>query len=163
MDIVCTKCSYYMIEGVEFQEIISHNDDRGFFREIIRYDNQFVDGGIKQISHSLVYTGVIKAWHLHKVQTQWNYVLNGLIFTALHDLRKDSKTFGKTISFLTGDNQKPIAYKFPPGVAHGYKCINGPMNILYMTSGIYDISDELRIEFDNEEIGFNWINIPKIR
>lgn len=145
------------IEGVEFHNIISHNDERGFFREILKSNSAFIKEGIGQISHSLVYTGVIKAWHAHKEQTQWNYVISGLIFVALHDLREDSATFGKTVTFLSGDNHDPIIYKFPSGVAHGYKCINGPMNILYTTSGVYEESDEIRIKHDDKKINFDWL------
>lgn len=152
-----------MIEGVTLKELISFPDERGFFSELIRETDSFAIEGIGQTSHSLVYTGVVKAWHAHKEQTQWNYVVNGLIYVALYDLRKDSSTYGETISFLSGDYQKKIIYKFPPGVAHGYKCINGPMNIIYFTSGIYDLNDEVKIEHDNQEIGFDWVNTFKIK
>lgn len=152
-----------MIEGVTFKDLISFPDERGYFREIIRNNDLFANEGILQISHSLVYSGVVKAWHAHVTQTQWNYVVNGLIYVALHDLRKDSPTHGITMTFLTGDHQKKIIYKFPPGVAHGYRCIEGPMNIIYFTSGTYDLKDEIRIEHDNEEIGFDWINTFKIK
>ena len=122
-----------MIKDVTITNITSHSDERGFFREILRSTNLFSNEKIGQISHSMVYSGVIKAWHAHKEQTQWNYVASGLIYVALHDMRDDSPTKGETMTFLTGDNQAPIIYKFPPGVVHGYKCINGPMNIIYIT------------------------------
>lgn len=146
-----------MIEGVLFKNLTTYPDDRGFFRELIKDSDDFAKEGIKQISHSLVYTGVIKAWHAHKEQTQWNYVLNGLIYVALHDLRVDSPTFQKTITFLSGDNQNNFIYKFPKGVAHGYQCINGPMNIVYFTSNLYDVEDEIRIPFNDPTINFDWL------
>ena len=152
-----------MIKGVEFKNLESYNDERGYFREIIRSNNDFMREGIGQISHSLVYTGVIKAWHAHKIQTQWNYVSNGLISVSLYDFRKDSCSFGEIMTFLCGDNQNQIVYKFPPGVAHGYKCINGPMNIIYITSGQYDLNDEIRIPHDDKKIAFDWLNIYKIK
>lgn len=152
-----------MIEGVIISEIKTHSDERGFFREVLRNTNIHATESIGQISHSLVYAGVVKAWHSHKIQTQWNYVARGLIYVALHDLRKDSKTRGETMSFLAGDNQNAILYKFPPGVAHGYKCINGPMSIIYITSGIYDLEDEVRISHDDHTIGFDWINTFQIK
>lgn len=147
-----------MINGVEFKELITYPDHRGFFREILRNSDSTAKEGIGQISHSLVHTGVVKAWHAHKKQTQWNYVVSGTIYVALHDLRKESSTFGKTMTFLSGSNQKSSIYKFPKGVAHGYKCVEGPMNIIYFTSGEYDLDDEIRIKHDDESIGFDWIN-----
>ena len=152
-----------MINDVIIKKLKTNDDERGFFRELTKYDSDFTIEGIKQVSHSQVYPGVIKAWHAHKNQTQWNYVLNGTIFVALSDLRQNSSTFRKTMTFLSGDNQLPSIYKFPPGVAHGYKCINGPMNIIYFTSGQYDINDEIRIDHNDQDIGFDWLNAFKIK
>jgi dTDP-4-dehydrorhamnose 3,5-epimerase len=138
--------------------LITHTDERGFFREIIRSNDDFFKEGFGQMSHSLVYTGVIKAWHLHKKQTQWNYVVSGLLKVALHDTRKHSPTVNKKMEFLIGDNQTARVYSFPPGVAHGYRCLNGPMHIIYVTSGTYDLSDEIRIAHDDPLIGYDWQN-----
>ncbi|MDB4051008.1 dTDP-4-dehydrorhamnose 3,5-epimerase family protein [Flavobacteriaceae bacterium] len=152
-----------MINGVEIKVSKPHVDHRGFFLEIVRNEGDFMAEGIGQLSHSLVYSGVIKAWHAHKVQAQWNYVLNGIIYVALYDNRPGSSTFGETMTFLCGDNQNKTIYKFPSGVLHGYKCINGPMNILYITSGKYDLNDEIRIKHDDPKIGFDWINTFEIK
>jgi dTDP-4-dehydrorhamnose 3,5-epimerase len=152
-----------MIEGVLFKNLTKNTDERGFFMELIRDNDNFIKEKIKQVSHSLVYLGIIKAWHAHVHQTQWNYVLNGTIYVALHDLRTNSSTFGETMTFLAGENDQPFVYKFPPGVAHGYKCINGPMNIIYFTSGHYDIKDEVRIPHNDKKINFDWSNIKNIR
>ncbi|MDA1136867.1 MAG: dTDP-4-dehydrorhamnose 3,5-epimerase family protein [Proteobacteria bacterium] len=146
-----------MIEGVEIIKLTTFNDERGFFRELLRCNNPEFQENVTQISHSLVYQGVIKAWHAHKSQWQLNYVLNGLISVSLFDMRENSKTYKQIMTFLCGDNQSPIVYKFPPGVAHGYKCINGPMNIVYFTSGVYDIEEEIRIPYDDSFIGFDWL------
>jgi dTDP-4-dehydrorhamnose 3,5-epimerase len=152
-----------MIQGVFFKDLITHADERGFFREILRKEDQIFKEGMGQISHSIVYQGVIKAWHYHRKQTQWNYVVNGLIKVALHDLRDNSPTYRETMNFLIGDYQVARLYCFPSGVAHGYKCLKGPMNIIYLTSGIYDLSDEGRIPFDDPKIGYDWSNIPFIK
>ena len=152
-----------MIEGVIIEKLNPHIDHRGYFIELLRSKSQIANEGIGQISHSLVYGGIIKAWHAHKYQTQWNYVVNGLIYVALYDNRKDSKTYAKTLTFLVGDNQNNIMYKFPPGVLHGYKCINGPMNIIYITSGEYDTDDEVRIKHNDQNIGFDWVNTFEIK
>lgn len=146
-----------MIEGVFIKELENHIDERGFFREILRVREDFQLEDIGQLSHSLVKKGVLKAWHFHKVQSQWNYVACGLIRVALHDTRPKSPTYRKTLDFLTGDSQTPKAYFFPPGVAHGYTCLEGPMHIIYITSGVYDLSDEGRIPHDDPEIGFDWL------
>ena len=134
-----------MIEGVKIIELTTHGDNRGFFREIFRFSEQFADVLVGQLSHSMVKEGVVKAWHGHVYQSQWNYIVSGQIKVALFDNRKDSNTFEKTIEFIAGDEAKPIAYYFPPGILHGYKCIHGPMQIIYVTSEVYDLNDEVRV------------------
>jgi len=134
-----------VIEGVKIIELTTHGDDRGFFREIFRFSEQFADVLVGQLSHSMVKEGVVKAWHGHVYQSQWNYIVSGQIKVALFDNRKDSNTFEKTIEFIAGDEAKPIAYYFPPGILHGYKCIHGPMQIIYVTSEVYDLEDEVRV------------------
>ena len=145
-----------MIDGVIIKELVTHSDERGFFREIIRVTDDFFKKGFGQLSHSLVYPGVIKAWHAHKFQEQWNYVVVGLLKVVLYDLRPDSPTFREKTEFFAGDNQLAQVYYFPAGVLHGYKCINGPMHIIYVTSGVYDLADEVRILHDDQSIGHDW-------
>lgn len=142
-----------MIEGVVIKNLKTYGDNRGFFREIFRFSEEFKDVPVGQLSHSLVKKGVIKGWHGHKDQSQWNYVVTGLIKVALHDNRVNSETYKKTMEFFVGEGQEPSAYFFPPGVLHGYKCLEGPMQIIYVTSGVYDLKDEVRIPYDDPEIG----------
>lgn len=77
---------------------------------------------------------------------------------------KDLKeSYRATVEFLVGDNEKLKAYYFPPVVLHGYKCLKGPMQIIYVTSGVYDLSDEVRIPYDDREIGYDWLKRPVIK
>ena len=151
------------IEGVVLNELITHRDERGFFREIIRVGDDFFPEGFGQWSHSLMYAGVIKAWHLHDKQVDWWYVCNGVLRVALHDRRTKSPTYGTTDKCLMGDEQPSGVLRIPPGVAHGCKCISGPANLLYVTSNIYNPDDELRIDHDDPEIGYDWLQGPEIK
>ena len=134
-----------MIDGVKIIRLSTHGDDRGFFREIFHFSEQFVGIPVGQLSHSRVNEGVVKAWHGHVYQSQWNYVVSGQIKAALFDNRKDSNTYEDTMELVAGEDVESIAYFFPPGVLHGYKCIHGPMQIIYVTSGVYDLDEEIRI------------------
>ncbi len=110
-----------MIDGVIVRDLVTHTDERGFFREIIRVTDDFFAEGFGQWSHSHMYTGVIKAWHLHRIQVDWWYVTAGVLRVGLHDLREKSPTHGRTMDFLMGDQQTARLLKIPPGVAHGCK------------------------------------------
>ena len=152
-----------MIEGMEFKELITLNDDRGFFREIIRDTDPFFKEGFGQLSHSLMFNGVIKAWHYHKIQTDWWYVCNGVLRVGLCDLRKDSGTYKKTMDFFMGDYQSAQVVKIPPGVAHGCKAIQGVVNLFYITSHVYNSDDEIRIPYDDPGIEFDWLQGAAIK
>ena len=152
-----------MIEGVIRKELVTYPDERGFFREIIRFTDEFFSEGFGQWSHSLMYTGVAKAWHIHKVQIDWWYVPTGVLKVALHDTRPQSPTQGQTDEFFMGDNQPPSVLRIPPGVAHGCKCVSGPAHLFYVTSKIYDPSDEGRIPYNDPAIGYDWERGPIIK
>lgn len=142
-----------MIKGVIIQKLVSHRDERGFFREIARIGNKYIRKNY-QLSHSLVNSGVIKGWHGHKKQYQWNYVINGELIVVLKDDRANSITYKKLMKFFINSQINHICYLVPHGVLHSYKCIKGPMNIIYFTSGYYDINEEYKIDLSKDDIKY---------
>ena len=46
-----------MIEGVVFKEMVTHTDERGFFREVLRASDPIFSEGFAQWSHTKSYTG----------------------------------------------------------------------------------------------------------
>lgn len=152
-----------MIQGVVIKELVTHADERGFFREILRVTDDFFSEGFGQWSHSLMYTGVAKAWHIHKKQVDWWYVAGGVLKVALHDKRPDSSSYKETMELFMGENQQARVLRIPPGVAHGCKCISGPAHLFYVTSNVYDPEDEGKIPHDDMAIGYDWITGPSIK
>ncbi len=152
-----------MIDGVVLKSLDTHRDERGFFREIIRVKDDFFEEGFGQWSQSLMYTGVIKAWHIHKKQTDWWYVGTGVLKVVLYDKRPESSTYGQTMEIMLGDDREARVLKVPPGVAHGCKCLSGPANLFYITSRTYDPEDEGRIPHDDPEIVYDWLQGPAIK
>ena len=151
-----------MIDGVDIKKLVTHTDERGFFREIIRVTDDFFAEGFGQWSTSRMYQGVIKAWHVHQKQVDWWYVAGGVLKVCLYDTRPDSSTHKELAELLMGDNQAAQILRIPPGVAHGCKCISGPADLFYITSKVYDPDDEGRIPFDDSEINFDWLKGPDI-
>ena len=145
-----------MSVGIKIIELITHEDERGFFREIFRLLEQYEGVPVGQLSHSLVKEGVVKAWHGHVYQSQWNYVVSGQIKVALYDNRVGSETYKEILELTAGAEADPIAYFFPPGVLHGYKCTQGPLQIIYVTSGVYDLKDEIRNTNKDLNIDYTW-------
>lgn len=152
-----------MIDGVVLKDLTTYPDERGYFREVIRVTDDFFAEGFGQWAHSMMYAGVAKAWHIHKVQIDWWYVASGVLKVALHDTRKDSPTYRKTVDFFMGDNQPARVLRVPTGVAHGCKAIHGPVHLFYITSKVYNPEDEGRIPYDDPEIGYDWLKGPVIK
>lgn len=152
------------IDGVVVQSLLRHPDDRGYFEELIRVDDPWFGEGFGQLSHSKMYPGVVKAWHIHKTQIDWWYVASGRLLVALHDLRSDSPTCHVTQELYLGDDLPPAVLKIPAGVAHGCRAIGAdPAHLFYVTSRTYDPAEEGRIPHDDPSIGFDWLRDPPIK
>ena len=149
-----------MLSGVEIKQLTTYPDERGFFREIIRETDEFF-GHFGQLSHSLMYPGTAKAWHLHQKQIDWWYCI-GALKVALHDLREGSETKGETVTFFMGDRYGATCVKIPPGVAHGCRALE-LTHLLYVTSNVYDPEDEGRVPHDDPTIGYDWTAFPEIK
>lgn len=147
-----------MISGVQLKELVRHPDERGFFEEVIRVSDDFFSEGFGQLSHSSMITGVVKAWHVHKTQVDWWYVVQGKIKVALYDTRADSPTYKELNEFMLGEPGKSsMVIKIPPGVAHGLKVLEGPADLVYVTSSIYNKEEEGRIAYNDPSIGYDWV------
>ncbi len=145
------------IEGVKVKKLIRHVDDRGYFMEILRDDDNLLRK-FGQASISMTYPGVIKAFHYHKLQDDLWFFPSGNAQVVLYDVREDSPTYKMTNVFYMGE-LNPILLLIPAGVAHGYRVLgNQPATIVYFTTHSYNREnpDEYRIPFDDKEIGFDW-------
>ncbi|WP_248927699.1 dTDP-4-dehydrorhamnose 3,5-epimerase family protein [Paenibacillus hamazuiensis] len=146
-----------MIEGVKKKNLIKHCDDRGYFMELLREDDEMF-GHFGQASLSMSYPGVIKAFHYHEHQDDIWFFPSGNAQVVLHDLRTDSPTHGQTDVYYMGENNAYLLL-IPRGVAHGYRVLgSGPATILYFTNQVYNPSqpDEYRISYNDPSIGFDW-------
>lgn len=133
------------IDGVTIIPLKRFNDDSGSLTELSR----FVDGRVKnlqefklaQINYSEMEACAIKAFHVHKMQTDiWYVPPSDKILLVLADLREDSKTAGVKMRIVLGDaNSRLIVV--PPGIAHGCK------NLLIRASRIiYFVDKEFSCE-----------------
>jgi dTDP-4-dehydrorhamnose 3,5-epimerase len=146
-----------VIEGVTTKKLVKHGDDRGFFMELLREDDA-IYGRFGQLSLSMSYPGVIKAFHYHERQDDIWYFPSGSAQVVLHDMRPGSATCGRTDTYYMGEHY-PYLLFIPRGVAHGYRVLGTqPATIVYLTNQAYDPSDpdEYRIAYDDPAIGFDW-------
>lgn len=146
-----------LINGVMIKKLIRHKDERGFFEELIRVNDDFFKEGFGQLSHSFMHQGVIKAWHIHKTQIDWWYVARGTLKVALYDKRENSPTYKMLNEIILGEEGENVVLKIPAGVAHGCFVKSPTSELFYVTSKTYNPEEEGRIPHDDPEIAYNWL------
>jgi dTDP-4-dehydrorhamnose 3,5-epimerase len=158
-DVILQPDSGKLISGVRCAPFALWPDDRGYFLEVQRMGRGLAaDFPVEttQISAAVNYPGIIKAFHIHKHQTDCWTPAAGLLQVVLIDLRPDSRTFGWRNTLYVG-SLRPWQILIPPGVAHGYKVIgNAPSVLIYMTDRFYDPSDEGRIPYNDPSLNYDW-------
>ena len=146
-----------MIEGVKAEELRVIPDDRGYLMEMFRSDSpDFQQFG--QVYMTVVYPGVVKAWHYHEKQTDNLICVAGMAKVGLYDARPGSPTRGETNTFHVGW-QRQQRLTIPPGVYHGFTAVgNEPASIINIPTELYDYHhpDERRRPWDDPEIGYDW-------
>jgi dTDP-4-dehydrorhamnose 3,5-epimerase len=151
-----------LIDGVGIEPLQVYPDDRGFFTELARLGKGLASGMVPdgtrniQVSFTLTYPGTIKAIHYHSEQTDLWAPVAGMLQIFLCDLRRHSKTFGLINTLYVG-RFRPWEVLIPPGVGHGYKALGiEPINLLYFTDRHYNPADELRLAYNDPNIGYDW-------
>lgn len=146
-----------MIGGVELMPLPVMQDDGGYFAELARLDNGMLNLfstpiAVKQISLSQLQPGTIKAYHLHKLQTDvWFVPPQFSMIVNLHDVRADSPTYNTHMRFVMGGSN-PKLLAIPPGVAHGIANLTPTAaNLIYYTSEQFNKEnpDEHRLPWDH--------------
>lgn len=148
-----------LIHGVRIAPSAVWADDRGYFLEVARMGRGLPAGfrpESTQVSAALSYPGAIKAFHFHRLQTDFWTVVKGMFQVALVDLRPDSPTYGRKNTLYVGV-LRPWQILIPPGVGHGYKVIGmEPALLVYLTDRFYDPADEGRIPYNDACIAYDW-------
>jgi dTDP-4-dehydrorhamnose 3,5-epimerase len=146
-----------LIEGVKVKQLRAIPDERGRLMEILRRDDEcFAEFG--QTYLTTMYPGVTKAWHYHKLQTDYFTCLRGMIKLALYDDREGSPTKGLVNEFFLGDHA-PQLVVIPHHVWHGFKNIGECESlILNVTTHPYNHAapDEHRVDPHQNHIPYQW-------
>ena len=113
------------IDGVEVADLRRFVDDGGSFLELGRlskgFHAAFPGFEIKQINYSEMEPGTIKAFHVHRRQTDvWFVPPDDKMLLVLLDVRAGSRSRDVQRRLVLGDGTCRLV-RIPPGVAHGVK------------------------------------------
>ncbi len=144
-----------MIEGVVVKPLKQIPDERGKIAHMLRRDDEIFEK-FGEIYFTMIYPGVVKAWHHHKKQTDNLAVIKGMAKIVLYDMRRKSRTRGKIQEIFAGE-QNYVLVKIPPGVVHGFKGLGTePALAANCCTEPYNEADEFRIHPFKNKIPYDW-------
>lgn len=146
------------IEGAALTTLAWRPDARGGILECWR-ESWGVHDGCRQVYLSETLPGVVKAFHLHRIQTDHFVCIAGRVLLVLFDDREGSRTRGRVEEHVLSLDRAPLAVTIPPGVVHGWKAISeAPAIVLNAVTREYDGSDEIRRPPDQPapDVFYHW-------
>jgi dTDP-4-dehydrorhamnose 3,5-epimerase len=139
-----------VIDGVEVYPLRPHEDERGWFMELMRSSN--LPKPVKQSNLVFSRQGVIRGLHYHeRGQSDLFACLSGMVRIVVLD-----RETGETFTLDIGDDN-PVTV-FVPGIhAHGYEALTDSL-FLYHVTEEYDPADpdEREIAWDDPRVKHLW-------
>lgn len=156
-----------MIKRTRFKDLItikntSFKDNRGYLKELLKERELKKKFPFTVMSFSK--KNVIRGLHLQTKKSQGKFVsvLKGKILDVAIDLRKKSKTFGKSFKIILSEKNNTSVY-IPPGFAHGFCCLEDENYVIYSCTNYRDKNSEKGIIFNDKDLKIKWpINKPII-
>tara|TARA_Y100000590_G_scaffold369075_1_gene430076 strand:+ start:733 stop:1260 length:528 start_codon:yes stop_codon:yes gene_type:complete len=149
-----------MIYKTKFKDLLiiknkKYKDSRGFFMELLK--NKDLKKNFPFVVCSYSKKNVIRGLHIQTQRPQGKYisVLTGKILDVVLDLRKNSKTFGKTFKIILSDKNCKSLY-IPPGFAHGFCGLGKDNHIIYNCTKYRHAKSETGIKFDDKNLKIKW-------
>ena len=149
-----------MIKKTKFKDLIlinnvSFKDNRGYFRELLK--EKYLNRKFPFLVMSFSKKNVIRGLHLQTKNSQGKFisVIKGKIFDVVVDLRKKSKTFGKSFSVILSEKNAKSIF-IPPGFAHGFCTLSDENYIVYSCTKYRDAKHETGIRFDDKDLKIRW-------
>ena len=132
-----------------------HKDKRGFFKEINKkkiFKKNLIFDCLSQSKKNTV-----RGLHFQRKNPQGKFitVVEGEIMDVAVDLRKRSKTFGKTYSIILS-KKNALGLFIPAGFAHGYFSYDKENIIYYKLDNYYAPKFESGIIYNDSSIDFKW-------
>ena len=154
------KINKTFIEDLLIIEPQLFEDDRGFFYE--SYNKKNLDKVINivfvQDNESKSNRGVIRGLHFQKppyAQTKLVRCVRGEILDVVIDIRKNSKTYGKSYSIkLSSENNKQLLV--PKGFAHGFQVLSETAIVNYKVDNYYNPKSDSGIIWNDKLLSIDW-------
>mgnify|MGYP001475552395 FL=1 len=143
------------ISGLFVCQLVSYNDSRGYFKELLR--ENIIKKKFPFLVMSYSKKNVIRGLHLQTQKSQGKFVtvIKGKIFDVAVDLRKKSKTYGKFFSCILSEKNSNSIY-IPPGFAHGFQALEKENYIIYNCTKYRNKKSEVTINYNDKNLKIKW-------
>ena len=137
----------------------NYNDNRGFFR--VLFEKKKINKDLPFLCLSYSKKNVLRGLHTQTKNPQGKFVsvIKGKIFDVAVDLRKNSKTFGKSFKIILSEKNSKSIY-IPEGFAHGFCGLEKENYMLYACSNYRSKGSEVGIIWNDQKLNIKW---PKIK
>ena len=135
-------------------------DNRGYFFESFRQDSFDEEGDFNfvQDNQSMSAKGILRGLHFQKppfAQGKLVRVIKGGVLDVVVDIRKDSKTYGKSFSIELTEENKTMFW-VPPGFAHAFLTLEDDTIFVYKCTEYYNKDSEDAIAWNSPELEIDW-------
>jgi dTDP-4-dehydrorhamnose 3,5-epimerase len=156
------------LKGAYLIDLEKKGDDRGFFarafceKEFGKYD---LSSHFVQVNNSLsAQKGTLRGMHYQlapKGETKLVRCIKGGLHDVILDLRRDSKTFGKSFGAdLTAENRRMMYV--PKGFAHGFITIQPDTEAFYFVDEFYAPQHERGVRWNDATFQIAWPAEPTV-
>jgi dTDP-4-dehydrorhamnose 3,5-epimerase len=144
-----------MIDGVKVVPLKQIADERGKIMHMLRSDDAHFEQ-FGEIYFSVVYPGVIKGWHIHRLMTLNYACVHGTVKLVLYDDREVSATRGELQEIYPGESNY-VLVQIPPGVWNGFKGVGvGPAIVANCSTIPHDPDEIDRMSPFDSRIPYDW-------
>jgi len=151
------------MKSIKLVKYKKYKDQRGYFFELYNKKKKIINN-FKQINISQSKKGVVRGLHYQtkNAQAKLITVLKGKILDVCVDLRKNSRSFGKSFSYIL-DHNKNYSLYVPKGFAHGFYSLSNDTLVCYLTSDFYNPKYEKTLKWNDPNLGISWPNFKNIK
>lgn len=156
------------LKGAFLIDLEKKEDPRGFFARLYcceEFKQYALEPKIVQVNDSWsVSKGTMRGLHYQlppKSETKLVRCLSGSLYDMILDIRKDSKTFGKSFGAILSAENRRMMY-VPRGFAHGFLTLEDNTEIFYLVSEFFSKAHERGIRWNDPFFNLEWPETPKI-
>ena len=143
------------IKGLLIIKTNIYKDNRGFFKEIEKFKilkKKFIFDCL-----SFSKKNTLRGLHFQgrNPQAKLITVAHGKILDVVVDLRKKSKTYGKSFSIKISQDSD-FSLFIPEGFAHGFMCLSKTCIIYYKCTNYRDEKSEVTLKWNDKDLKIKW-------